>query len=210
MNFILYGILTFLALLLFVPTTGDGQLQTLPILAIAAILILCLLICGIAKRATFLVRIKRMLQNCGFRILRSSVRFVIFGSSENYSIVCEKEKVWKIVLLMRKRSYLTYHFETPRRLELYRMNRLTVKNGGQARVTVSNQTETKRVGVCRLPFEKNTEYTECFLVMDHFPNRIGDAEHREPLGNGDRRMSAFSLYDENGCYAFLNKRFFQK
>ena len=210
MRFILYGILAFAALLLFVPTTGDGQLPTLPLLAIAVALILCLLICGIVKRASLLARIRRALQNCGFRILKSSALFVIFGSSENYSIVCEKETTWKIVLLMRKRAYLTYHFETPKRLELYRTHRVAIKNGGQARVTVSDQTETKRVGICRFPFEENTEYTECFLIMDRFPSRVSDAEHREPLGNGDRIMSAFSLYDENGFYAFLKKRFFQK
>lgn len=204
MTYILYGIFAFVALLLFVPTSGDGQLRNLPLLILAAAVILCFFLYGIVKRARFLSNTKRLLRQNGFRISKSSALFVLFGFSGQYSIVCEKETVWRIVLLMRKRSYLTYHFESPRRLEFYRTTRMVMKNGGQARATVTNQTETKRVGICLLPFEEKTEYTEAFLIMDRFPSRVTDTAHREPLGNGDTVAACFRIYDKKGFSVFLD------
>lgn len=204
MTYILYGIFVFVALLLFVPTSGDGQLRNLPLLILAAAVILCFLLIGIIKRACFLAKIKRLLRENGFRVSKSSALFVLFGFVGQYSIICEKETTWKIVLLTRKKPYLTYHFETPGRLELYRTTRMVMKNGGQARATVTNQTETKRVWIHRLPFEEKEEYTDAFLIMDRFPNRVSDTEHREPLGNGDTVAACFRIYDKKGFSVFLD------
>ncbi len=203
MAIILYGVLTFLVILMLVPSSGDGWLQNLPFLILLAVVVLGVLLFGIIKRAHLCGAIKRRLREKGFRISKSSALFVILGFWGQYGIVCEKDTVWRIVLLMRRRAYLTYHFETPKRLELYRTTRMAVKNGGQARVTVSNQTETRRVGVYALPFAAGDRSGESFLIMDRFPSRISDAEHREPLGNGDTAASCFRIYDKQGFLAFL-------
>lgn len=208
MKYLVYAALAFVAALLFLPSPPGTGIRNLPLLiAILSLIVLHLLIRA-GRRIVALIRTKSALQKAGFTVEKCALIPNVFGVRGQYDIVATNGYITvKIVVTVRKRAYLRYHFDSAARLELYRSNRVmfTVKHQGPVRRR--GFVETKRAGVRRLPYPREGEEGVIYaLILDRLPYAVTDASKREgQLSVGERICGLVYLYTPNHLDDFIQE-----
>ena len=189
MKYLVYVALAFMAGLLFFPASGSTRIRNLPIL----IALLCFLGAVVLWRQfrylRLMIKARKSLKKQGISNVRST--FLPWGSRFHGSyrlLFPYKNETVQIILFIRKRKYIRYHFETEDRLECYRTNRVVFNNIKAKGATVSNMTETKLVGKQRLFW--NSSATVRIVLFDKLPPLVSDSKKKEAIGVGERMESA--------------------
>ena len=176
MKYAAYTLLTFVALLLFLPASGTTEIRNLPLL-IAILTILCvLLIIRAAQRILRISEIKKALRENGCSIEYSTVIPNLFAIKGRYDIRAQRASTKINVLLLRiKKASWHCHFDNINKLEYY-ITAHAVIHGGNNSVKgarVSKATSTRRIAKAPLPFDiKDGE--KYILILDRAPARISD------------------------------------
>lgn len=188
--------LTFVALLIFLPSGGSPGLRHVPLwLAIIALIAVILLI-KLIMRLCFIHRVFTTMRNSGFKV---KIKWNIMA----VCIIAEKgEKTYNIVLLYRRYSKARYHFEDAAHIEIYRTIASWHRNGsasGQVLgVVYIESVETKRIAHKKLPrfVAENSSRCLTYFVFNKKPDAVTDSHSKNYLGNGDNICSAnIFLYD---------------
>lgn len=208
MKYVIYGAGVILALAFFAPASGTTKIRNLPLLIA---LVLCLLVFAfyrILKYAFLMHKAKNALKQKGFH--REKVTFFPFASMFHgrYSMTFKhSDKKVKIVFLVAKRKYPHYYFNSVNLLEFYSTNRVIFNNIKAKGATVSNLSETKKVGKQKRMW-KATDLTQNdtnILLFNKFPPRISDSTRQQDLGNGDKICDTnIKVFDFNGFLEYVN------
>lgn len=197
--YVLYSLIAIVAIALFLPNGIAGGINNLPILIILLFVLMILYIIKLIRYINVFSRAKKHLNSCGYDIKRISLLPPFIGKRK-FNIVAKKENsVLNICILNITKSYLTYHFEDPNTVELYKSTRLATKpRVGQANI-ISSNVDTKKVGTKKLGWSSEANQNETnILIFSKFPNVVKDSKHQEELGNGDKICNRIYLYDMNG------------
>ena len=187
MKYILYAMLTFVALLLFLPRSTGAPVRNLPLLILLLALLLLTVLVRLFKYAILMGRTKALLKQNS--IHPTKCRFLPWASRfhGHYSITFPyKGKTAQIILLSSKRRYQRYHFDRVDRVEFYRANRVAVKSGKNA-ARLTGQVEITQVGKQSIRWNSDAQLRA--ILFDKLPYEITDATRKEPLFSGDHICS---------------------
>lgn len=197
--YILYSLIAIVAIALFLPNGIAGGINNLPILIILLFVLIILYIVKLIRYINIFSRVKKHLKSCGYDIEKISL-LPPFVGKRKFNIVAKKANtVINICILNINKSYLTYHFEDPNTVELYKSTRLATKpRVGQANI-ISSNVDTKKVGTKKLGWSSEANQNETnILLFSKFPNVVKDSKHQEGLGNGDKICDKIYLYNLEG------------
>ncbi|MBR5313819.1 MAG: hypothetical protein IKU45_00205, partial [Clostridia bacterium] len=104
----------------------------------------------------------------------------------NYALVMQKgnDKTY-LRFLVRKNSYLHYHFEAPDKVEFYKYTR-GFFYGGKMKVVapISKTAEKSKTGSRKLYLPK-LRNEKTVIIFNRMPDYVSDSVKKEGLGNGD-------------------------
>ena len=194
--YIVYCLIVILLCGIFIPDGIDGKIDNVPLLIfLISILFITLIIKAILYIRPFIKAKKHLIQN-GYTIQH----FSISPMCKSHHIVASKgDKAIKIFVLNVTRAYLTYHFDTINKLELYKSTRLAIKpRVGQANI-ISDHVDTKMIGSKKLHWQNSDfENATCIVLFNKLPSVVKDSTSRTALGNGDIICNKAILYDIKG------------
>jgi len=185
MKYFVYVALAFIAGFLFLPAMGTTEIRNLPLLLFILSLILLFILIRFFQYALLVVKTKKQLKKIGIHHIK--IKFFPWNSffHGHYSVTFpHKNQVAQIVLLSRKRKYQRYHFDSIKKLEFYRSNRVVFKAALPKGATVSKLVETKLVGKQRLKWDDAAEIR--IILFDKLPVRMTDSVKKEDLGVGEK------------------------
>ena len=184
MKYVVYTIIGIIAIFLFMPTTDGRQIRNLPLLIVIIAIIVGLLIYRLIRRAAFMGKVKKVLKNSECEIIKTHFNPFAAGLKGRYSVTFNKDgKTICATLLMKKRKYQRYHFESLERLEFYSSNRAVFNSIKTRGAVISNLVETKLVGNQRLAWDE--AYVN-LVVFNKIPDHITDSKTKNLLGKGDK------------------------
>lgn len=184
MKYVVWIISAFIAFFMFVPKTGSTEIRNLPVLIAILALAALFLLCQLIRRIVFMRKVKKALKNNRCEIVKTVFNPFAARFHGRFSVTFKTEgRTVNALLLMRKRKYQRYHFESAQDLEFYRSTRVVFNSTKIQGATVSNLVETKMVGKQRLMWSE----ADCnIVVFDKLPDHITDSKTKNLLGRGDR------------------------
>ena len=184
MKYVVYTIFGIIAIFLFMPTTDGRQIRNLPLFIVIIAIIVGLLIYRLIRCAVFMGKVKKTLKNGGCEIIKTHFNPFASRLKGRYSVTFKKDgKAICAILLMKKRKYQRYHFESLERLEFYSSNRAVFNSIKTRGAVISNLVETKLVGNQRLAWD---EADVNLVVFNKIPDHITDSKTKNLLGKGDK------------------------
>ena len=203
MKYVVYTILIFIAALLFLPESGSAEIRNLPILIFIVSIIIVLVLIRLIKHLVLMIKTIKLLKSRQITIIK--VKFypwaLLFRGQ--YTIAYENDgKTVEIAMLLRKKSYSKYHFESADKLEFYRSNRVVFKSSNKSQgANITNIIEVKKVGTQRFRWIPTTETR--IILFDKLPSQIGDSVKRLPIEPGETICNSnlyvydFKLFSSN-------------
>ena len=184
MKYVLYVIAAFVAFLLFMPTTDSKQIRNLPLLIALLVIIAGLILWYLIRRVAFLQKVKKALKNNSCEIVKVCFNPFAARLHGRYSVTFKSNgKIINALLLIRRKKYQRYHFESAELIEFYRSNRVVFRSTKVRGATISDLVETKLVGKQKLKWEKS----DCnIIIFNKIPDNITDSKQKELLGKGDK------------------------
>ena len=150
---------------------------------------------------------KKLLIKNGFTVTQTLL-IPKLKNSKCYHISAKKdEKTVNIYITKRRNSYVTYHFETENKAEIYKHTRLAIKPQVRQAYIVSPKVENRKMGEENFFWEESdfAKNTENILLFKKLPNNVTDTKSQAPLSNGDKIIGKVSLYDINGFERYISK-----
>ena len=205
MKYLVYTALIFIGGLLFLPEHGKIVPRNLPLLLFLIACILLYFVLRAVKWAIAAYKVKRILKREHINIKHFSPVPFYLCPKGRYNIVADSRRsTLNIVLIMRKRKYLRYHFDSFDKLEYYVGGRNTFKGmrTGSRHVSIAQTNRvdtTEKKGIRKLPFEGSPpkRHTD-IIIINKFPHAVTDSVNRLELGNGDKICNRVYLYDISG------------
>jgi len=185
MKYFVYFLLTFVALLMFLPANSTSEIRNKPLLILILSLIFLVILVRLFKYIFFMTKTKKMLKRNNITLKQT--RFLPWASRFHgrYTLTFQwEDKVVEMVLLSRKRTYQRYHFDRVDRLEFYRANRVVFNSIKAYGGTISKLVEVKQVGKQNLKWDDSSQIR--IVLFDKLPEQISDTKKKECLGTGDR------------------------
>ena len=188
MKYFVYIVLAFVAGFLFLPQTGTTEIRNKPLLILIISAFLIRTMIRLVQYAILMIKTKKVLKQNRMRLINSS--FVPWASffRGQYSISFQGENKTVQIVLMSRKKYQRYHFDSIGRLEFYRSNRVVFRSSRVKGATISNLVENNRVGKQKIKWEDSAELR--ILLFDKLPDIITDSVKKECLGTGDRICSS--------------------
>lgn len=193
--------LTFAALLTFLPSHYSNGIRNLPLLIAILSVFAGYHIIRAVRRTAALIKIRKHLVSEKMRIKHFCLVPNLLGIKNKYDIVAEdRSHTVNIVLLMRKRKGLRYHFERPDLLEYYTGFRSSIRatRYGASRVSIAQANgydSTSLAGRRKLPFQDEAVKGESnIIIIDRLPRCVTDSVSRHELSSGDTICGYLRLY----------------
>lgn len=187
MKYFVYMVLTFVALLLFLPRTASSPIRNLPLLILLLALLLLTVLIRFFKYAILMARTKALLKRNSIHSMKCHFAPWASRFHGHYSITFPyKGKTAQIILLSRRRKYQRYHFDRIDHLEFYRSNRVVVKSGKNA-ARMTGLVEVTQVGKQSIQWNSDAQLRA--VLLDKLPYEVTDATKKEALFAGDRICS---------------------
>ena len=207
MKCLVYVSLALIAGFLFLPRTGTTEIRNLPLLLFILSLILIFVLIRFFKYVLLVLKTQKQLKKSGIR--KTKLKFFPLASffHGHYSITFSYgDEKTQIILLLRKRKYQRYHFDSVNKLEFYCSNRVVFNSIKTKGATISKLVETNLVGKQRIKWDDTAEIR--MIVFDKLPSEITDSTKKENLGARERicASNVYVLDWQSFCNCFDSKR----
>lgn len=199
MKYLVYTILTLIAVALFVPKTGTTQIRNLPLLLALLSLIAIFLLIRSVQYIALILRTRHHLRKNGYQIQKTSV---LPHPINKYNLIAHNEgQPLHIVCILRKRPYWRYHFDSINRLEYYKSASTAIRSGGGYSAKLySKSVETRYMGKSKLPFQQEDAGT-AVLIINRMPCYVSSNTRRNPSHSaGDLICERIRFYDAKSFF----------
>ena len=194
--------LTFVSMLLFLPSVGTTEIRNLPLLLMILGVLLVFFSVGVVKQIVLMIKARKILREKGFRCIKFCANPFASVLRGRYRMTFQRNaERLNVVFLVKKKRYPHYYCKDMNHIEFYRSNRVVFQAARHKGATVSNLVETKLVGKQRIKWKHKAEGEKSMdiLCFDKLPFLITDSVKNEGLNNGDLICaSAVKLFDLAG------------
>lgn len=186
MNVVFYSIAAIVSAFLFLPRSAGSPARNVPLLLSLVVLFTLLYFFRIIQYIVLINRTKNHFLSQGYNVSGITIlpSFLFFKGDYSMKLKKGEDKIY-IRFLVRKNSYLHYHFETVNKIEYYKYTRGFFHGGTKKLVApISKKLEKTKTGGRKILFPDDG-YNKNIIVFNKMPNYVTDSVKREGLGNGD-------------------------
>lgn len=194
MKFVAYSITVLIGMLLFLPRSAGAPMRNVPLLLLILGVVAVYALVGWIKYLRLMHRTRKLFLEHGYRVVKWRMIPIWRG---HYGMTFRGAAgVYDVILLVRKRG-IQYHFESQKRLELYRQTRPVFRNTKAKGPTIASYTQRSLVGRQRLLWRAPLGAGRIgILLFDALPEQISDSRTRTDMHDGARICDAdVYLYD---------------
>ena len=124
--YVVYCLIAIILLGIFLPEGIGGEIHNPYLLLFLSIIAITILAVKFFKYLHFCLSVKKELKKQGCEIIHFSIMPIILRKKQNI-IAKKNEKVLNVSLIYITKKYLTYHFESLEKIEIYKSTRLAIK-----------------------------------------------------------------------------------
>ncbi|MBO5212872.1 MAG: hypothetical protein J6B60_04950 [Clostridia bacterium] len=193
--YFIYSVIVIISVALFGFGLDGGSMRNIPLLIVILSVIFLLLIIRFIKYTSVFVKANKKLKANGYKILKFNILPPVFRRNKNHIIAEKDGECVNIFVVIVRKSYLTYHFESESTLELYKFTRLAIKPGFRQANIVSGHVEKRRIGIKKLSWFENEKEPLNIVLFNKIPNAITDSCSSKELGHGDEICNKITVWN---------------
>lgn len=180
MKSVVYIIIVLSCGLLFLPRGEGHPIRNGPLLIVLLSLIFVCFLVELIRRILSIIKIVKIVKQKGYEL--EKITFI----PSNRLVFSDGEKTLCINFILKKRSYIHYHFDSKQRVILYKYVRAVYNHSKVFGPKIARNTERRYAGKIRLIWEGDKSKDSKYIVLfDRLPDMISNSRKKEGFYSGD-------------------------